>query len=125
MKNQLERIWLFFPLFCIMTGCDTIGSKAANISVIYGVIAVVSLLLLVAYSAFVRKKEPWFLLLFSAVFLVNMGYVSISISKTLEEALLANRISYLGSVFLPLSMVMIIAEVCKLHYKNGCQWCCY
>ncbi len=39
-------------------------------------------------------------------------------SKTIEEALLANRISYLGSVFLPLSMVMIIMEVCKLHYKK-------
>lgn len=118
MKNQLKRILLLFPLFCVMTGCGTIGSKSANISVIYGMIAVISLLLLVAYAALIHKKEPWFLLLFSAVFLVDMGYVSISISKTLEEALLANRISYLGSVFLPLSMVMIIMEVCKLNYKK-------
>lgn len=118
MKNQLKRILLLFPLFCVMTGCGTIGSKSANISVIYGMIAVISLLLLVAYAALIHKKESWFLLLFSAVFLVDMGYVSISISKTLEEALLANRISYLGSVFLPLSMVMIIMEVCKLNYKK-------
>ena len=54
-----------------------------------------------------KKREPWFLVLFSSIFIVNAGYFWISVSRTLSEALLANRISYLGSVFLPLSMLMI------------------
>ena len=33
-------------------------------------------------------------------------------------ALWANRIAYLGSVFLPLSMIMIIMKVSRLNYKK-------
>lgn len=86
------------------------GSLAA--SVIYGVTAGLSLALLCVYCWFFRKKEIWFLLLFSSVFLADLGYFALSISRTLQEALLANRIAYLGSVFLPLCMLMIIADVC-------------
>lgn len=87
-------------------------------SVIYGIIAGLSLLLLIGYCVFVQKKEIWLLLLFVSVFFVNSGYFTLSISKTLGEALLANRLAYLGSVFLPLFMLMTIIEVCKYPYKR-------
>ncbi|MBO5388834.1 MAG: hypothetical protein J6A59_11975, partial [Lachnospiraceae bacterium] len=67
-----------------------------NISIIYGVTAVISLLLAISYCVFIRKKEIWLVWLYFSVFLANLGYFSLSISKTLEEALLANRIAYLG-----------------------------
>lgn len=107
-------IWISFSL----TGCATVGSKSTSMSVVYGVITVVSLLLLVVYCVVINKKEFWFVLLFSSVFVVNIGYFALSISKTLEEALLANRIAYLGSVFLPMAMFMIIMKVCRLGYKK-------
>jgi DNA-binding CsgD family transcriptional regulator len=49
---------------------------------------------------------------------VNLGYLALACSSTLEGALLANRIAYLGSVFLPLSMLMIILEVTQISYKK-------
>ena len=101
-----------------LTGCATVGSKSTSMSVVYGVITVVSLLLLVVYCVVINKKEFWFVLLFSSVFVVNIGYFALSISKTLEEALLANRIAYLGSVFLPMAMFMIIMKLCRLGYKK-------
>lgn len=101
-----------------LVGCDGIDSQSTSLSIIYGVTTVVALLLLVAYGALVHKKELWFLLLFSCVFVVNTGYFALSISRNLEEALLANRIAYLGSVFLPMSMLMIIMNVCELRYKR-------
>jgi len=107
---------LFINVFLI--GCDGIDSQSTSLSIIYGVTTIVALLLLVSYGALVHKKELWFLLLFSSVFIVNIGYFALSISKNLEEALLANRIAYLGSVFLPMSMFMIIMNVCELHYKR-------
>ena len=61
-----------------------------------------------------KKKEIWLVLLYFAVFIVNGGYLCLSISKNLEEALLANRIAYLGCVFLPLFMLMTIMKVCAL-----------
>lgn len=84
-----------------------------NISVIYGVVAVISLLLAISYCVFIRKKEMWLVWLYFSVFIANLGYFTLSISKTLEEALLANRIAYLGCVFLPLFMLVVIGKVCN------------
>ncbi len=85
-----------------------------NISIIYGGVAVISLLLAIAYCVFIRKKEIWLVWLYFSVFIANLGYFALSISKTLEEALLANRIAYLGCVFLPLFMLVIIGKACNV-----------
>ena len=89
--------------------------KTLNVSIIYGVATCVSLLLAGGYCATVRKKENWLIWLYFSVFVANLGYFTLSISKTLEEALLANRLAYLGCVFLPLFMMMTIMKVCKLN----------
>ena len=120
--NMTKGGFVFFLLLlsfipCIALAASGQGEAAhteINISVIYGIIAGVSLLLLIGYGALVKNKVIWLLLLFASIFLVNMGYFSLSISRTLEEALLANRIAYLGSVFLPFFMLMTILELC--HY---------
>ena len=108
---------MLFMILCL-TSCNKIGAKSTNMSVIYVATAIFSLLLLVGYCCLIEKKELWFYVLFSSVFIVNIGYLSLAISKNLEEALLANRISYLGSVFLPLSMLMIIMNTCKITCKK-------
>jgi DNA-binding CsgD family transcriptional regulator len=88
--------------------------KTLNVSIIYGVTTCLSLLLAGGYSTIVRKKENWLTWLYFSVFVANLGYFTLSISKTLEEALLANRLAYLGCVFLPLFMMMTIMKVCKV-----------
>lgn len=101
-------------------GADILkDEKMMNMSIIYGIITVLSLLLAIGYCAFVRKKQIWLVWMYIAVFVVNLGYFALAISKTLEEALLANRIAYLGSVFLPLFMLMTVIEVCRFRY---CKW---
>lgn len=89
--------------------------KTLNVSIIYGIATLLSLALAGGYCATVRKKENWFIWLYFSVFVANLGYFTLSISKTLEEALLANRLAYLGCVFLPLFMMMTIMKVCKLN----------
>lgn len=106
------------PLMLILSGCTPVGDKAAGVSVIYATAAVISLLLLVGYCFAEKKKDPWYLLLFASVLVVNIGYYTLGISKSLEEALLANRLSYLGSVLLPLSMFMIILKVANISYRK-------
>ena len=86
----------------------------ADISIAYITAAIGSLIMLVVYSIFIKKKYTWFWVLFSCVCVVNIGYFVLSISKTVDEALLANRIAYLGSVFLPMSMLLIILNATKL-----------
>lgn len=94
------------------------ASKTMNMSVAYGITTVLTLLLAVGYCVLVRKKNVWLLMLHIAVVIVNLGYFSLSISKNLSEALLANRISYLGSVFLPFCMLMPILDVCRLKLRK-------
>lgn len=87
-----------------------------EIKIIYSIAVVVSLLVIIGYCSLIRKRDLWFVLLYSSVFIANTGYLSMSLSTTLGEALLANRLAYLGSVFLPLSLLMIIMNVCRYRY---------
>ena len=107
------------PLMALLfSGCSSIGEKAASMSVVYGVAAALSLVLLVIYCSTVKKKDPWYLLLFASIMVVNIGYFALAISQGLGEALLANRLSYLGSVFLPLSMLMIIVNATHIRFRK-------
>ena len=92
------------------------------ISILYGIAVAISLLLIFGYCKLINKKDTWFVLLFTSVLVVNGGYLTLSLSSTLGEALLANRFAYLGSVFLPLCMLMIIMSVCKVKYP---KWLTY
>lgn len=118
MKKKLLFIPLLTVLLHLFSGFVATGEKTGSISVVYGVAAVLSACVFLIYIFGAKKKSPWFILLFSSVFFVNIGYLSLAISKTLEEALLANRISYLGSVFLPMAMLFIILEVTKTEYRK-------
>lgn len=117
MKKLLPSLLVFLPLVFMLLGTP-IGEKTASMSILYGFTAVISLFLLVAYCLIVINKDKWFLLLFSSVFVVNSGYYLLAISQTIDIALIANRISYLGSVFLPLSILMSILHICNLKYKK-------
>ena len=101
----------------LLTGCGS-GAKAGSLTAVYGIMAALALLLLTGYCFAIPKKDPWFLLLFSSVLIVNCGYLALALSRDLPEALMANRIAYLGSVCLPLSMWMIIAKVCRIRYAK-------
>lgn len=103
---------------CFVTGCTPNGNKTAETSIIYGVATLLSLLLWIGYCFFAKVKERWFILLFTSVLVVNIGYFMLATSDNLNMALHANRISYLGSVFLPLSMLMSILKVANLQYKK-------
>ena len=114
MKKNLLCFLMGLWTILLLSGCDMIGSKSTNMAIIYIATAILSLLVLIAYCYMMPKKDMWFLLLFGSILVVNIGYLSLAISKTLEEALLANRISYLGSVFLPMAMMMIILNVIQI-----------
>lgn len=105
-----------------LTGCHSVGDKSATLSVLYIGITVLSFLTLGAYCALIKQKDRWFLLLFSAVPTVNVGYCWLSLSQTLDSALWANRLSYLGSVLLPFAMLMIILNVANIPHKPWVPW---
>lgn len=84
----------------------------------YAIMALIAVVLLIGYTALVRKKEPWLLLLYVSVTIVNIGYFLLSVSKTVEFAIIANDISYFGSVFLSMSMLLTIIRLCGFEIKK-------
>lgn len=122
MKKTFGHLGVLLSMLICLTGCNSIGDKSASLSIVYGVMAFFALVMLAIYCLLIRKKDLWFLVLFIAIGIVNCGYFFLSVSSRLSVALMANRISYLGSVFLPLSMLMIILRTTGLSYK---KWLVY
>lgn len=105
-------------LLFVLTGCAKAGEKSANLSVVYGVAVLLALLALVVFCFSPIRKEKWLGVLFTSVLVVNTGYFWLSASQNLSTALMANRLSYLGSVFLPLSVLMVILKVTNAKYPK-------
>lgn len=66
-----------------------------------------------------RGRNRWLFVLFVSVFVCELGYFLTSISKTLEGALTAYRVSYLGNVFLPFFMLMMLLDLNRLRYPKA------
>ena len=116
MRRKLAGISL--PLLgLLLSGC-AVGEKNTSMIYIYGLLSILALVLLIGYAAAVKKKNPWLVVLFVAVTVVNAGYFQLSLSSTLNHALFANRLSYLGSVFLPLAMLMVVLNVTKQNFPK-------
>lgn len=117
MKNTFANIFLS-PFMLSISSSDAASDSGFNISSVYLVTTILSLMLLFGYYIFVKNKNKWLYLMFSSVCVVNAGYFLLSVSKTLDMALWGNRISYLGSVFLPVSMLFVILDLCNINYKK-------
>lgn len=107
-------IFSVLPAFAEKELCSC---RPGSVSAVYGVVTLVSLILVAGYSFLIKEKELTLLILFVCVFIVNGGYFALSVARTLSGALLANRISYV-SAFLPLIMVLIIMDVCRIQYNK-------
>ncbi len=119
MKKSIFSLISSFLILLSFSGCSTSGEKTASLVGVYIATAIISFGLLLGYFLLIKKRELWFVLLFSCVFIVNVGYLCLAVSDTLEAALMANRVSYLGSVFLPMAMLMIIAKAIKLKFNKA------
>ena len=94
------------------------STKSGNIAILYSSIAVLSLLLLIGYLLWEKKKEKHLTCLFACVAIANCGYFLQSVVDTLEGALWANRISYLGGAYLSLLMLLIVMDTCQIQRKK-------
>ena len=85
---------------------------------VYGIIFAVALAMIGAYFFVDRKHDKWLMLLFISVAVCDCGYFLLASSKTLDGALWSNRLAYLGSVFLPFSLLMMIMNLSRFRYPK-------
>ncbi len=110
MKKQWALPFMMLSVL-MLSGCSPIGEKSSSMTLLYAATAILAALMLLGYFLLEKERRLWFVILFVSVTVVNSGYFLLSISPSLDMALWANRLSYLGSVFLPLAMLMIILNV--------------
>ena len=91
-------------------------------SIFYGVACLLSVILLVGYFFVDKKREKWLMLLFISILICNTGYFMLSLSKTLTFALISNCIAYIGNVFLPFFMLMLILKVCNINHQKALKY---
>ncbi len=95
--------------------------KTGNLTLVYGLLAVLSLLLLIAYLLWEKKQQRHFLFLLTCVAAVNCGYFLLAASDSLPMAMAANAISYWGAAYSLAAMLLILAEVCQCKPAPWCK----
>ena len=96
--------------------------KNGVLSIVYGVVALLSVLLLMSYFLFDKRKDRRFVALFCCVATSNLGYFLLSICRSLAVAKTANAISYFGGAFSMLVMLLIIYDVCQMRKRKWLTW---
>lgn len=84
----------------------------------YSITLALSIGLLIAYTTIVKTKEFWLTLLYICVTIVNFGYLLLSFATSVEFAIFANDVAYLGSVFLSMCMFLTIVRLCGFQIKK-------
>ena len=92
--------------------------NTGNMTMVYGAVAMLSVLLLIGYLLIEKKKERNFLFLISCVAIVNTGYFLLAAANSLRMAMFANGVSYFGAAYSMLAMLLIISEVCRMKKRN-------
>ena len=92
--------------------------NTGNMTMVYGAIAMLSVLLLIGYLLIEKKKEQNFVFLVSCVAIVNTGYFLLAAANSLRMAMFANGVSYFGAAYSMLAMLMIISEVCQIKKQR-------
>lgn len=84
------------------------------------VILVISVInLIVLYACFPRKRlNTFYTSLFNYLMVAQLGHFFLALSTNIREALLANKIAYIGAAFLPLLVFLGVLSVCQIKLNR-------
>ena len=70
-------------------------------------------------SCFYRRPlNSYFTAFFFSIVLADFGHLFLALSTTIEGAVVANKVCYLGSCFLPLFLFLLICRLCSFKVAN-------
>lgn len=65
-----------------------------------------------------KHVDVYYPLIYTLIPIANMGYLMMSLATNLEEAVLANKVTYLGGCFLPLIFTLNTLNLCGIRFKK-------
>ena len=81
--------------------------------------ALLALLLLLLYIGCGFHLRVIYPLAFALTLMSSLGNLALAMSTTIEEALLANRITYFGAVFLGFFLCLIVLDLCRIKISRA------
>ncbi len=91
-------------------------------------LALINLLILI-FTFENKKVNYYFTMLMLIMAISNGGYLALGLASTVEEAVLANKIAYIGGCFTSPLMIFLICSVCKISinkwYRFGIYMYCF
>lgn len=86
----------------------------------YAVISILALINLIVFLFFFAKKNLSYYILgiLALVAISNTGYLVLAMSETLNEAVIAKKITYIGGCFMPLMHLIMIFELCNINVRK-------
>ena len=70
-------------------------------------------------SCFYRRPlNSYFTAFFFSIVLADFGHLFLALSTTIEGAVVANKVCYLGSCFLPLFLFLLVCRLCSFKVAN-------
>ena len=93
-----------------------------NLTSVYGAVAILSVLLLLGYLLWEKRKERNFIFLTSCVAIVNTGYFLLAAAHSLPMAMFANAVSCFGAAYSVLAMMFIIYDVCQMKKRSWLRY---
>lgn len=65
-----------------------------------------------------RKTNYYFMILMLLMAQTNCGYLALAVSTNLREAVLANKLCYLGGCFMPPILLFLICAICNYNVRT-------
>ena len=87
-----------------------------NIAILpYFICILVNTGLMIGFGCSKERHSLSLYLMFVVLTISDIGYISLALSTTLEEAILANKILYLDGVFLPMLIFLLVCNMCQVR----------
>lgn len=82
-------------------------------------LVILAINLIVLYACFPRKRfNTFYTSLFNYLMVTQLGHFFLALSTNIQEALLANKIAYIGAAFLPLLVFLGVLSVCQVKLSR-------
>ena len=95
--------------------------KTGDLTIVYAIMAILSVALAIGYFFGNRRKNRLLQALFGCGAAVNCGYFLLAVCNSLTMAKIANGLSYFGTAFSLLIMLIIVYDLCQLKKRKWLQ----
>ncbi|MBE5935609.1 MAG: HD domain-containing protein [Lachnospiraceae bacterium] len=99
--------------------CEYLNGGIDMALVYYVTMFVISCIGWVVFEIHWKKKSfTYFSNMFGIIAISNAGSLALALSQNVDTAILANKLAYVGGVFMPLMILLNIANLCKIKVRR-------